>query len=862
MRWRRQRDFEDELRSHLELEADHLVAEGHKPHDARLLARRRFGNVGAAQEQFSDTSGFARLFDLGKDLRNAGRMLRASPAFTTVAMITFALGIGANTAVFSVVNGVLLTPLPYRQPERVVQIWESLPGASQIMVAYPDYLDWRTRTRVFEDIAIYTPYGLMSMTGGELPMRVSVGRASGNLFSLLGVGPILGRTFSVDDDKPSAPLAAVITEQAWQQRFASDPAVIGRRIALDGDTYTVIGVIPLTVGLGRLDFWIPIGHVTGTPSYVRANHPGLIGIGRLKPGITISQMNADLERVSSEIRAEHPTESAGISAGGDFLTKQVIGNVQNALRMLAGAVALVLLIACVNVASLLLGRATSRRKEIALRRALGASGFRIARLLLVENVLLSLSGGALGVALAYGGLRALIALQPTGVPRLQQVHIDARVLGFAALISILTGLISGLLPARHAWRVDLTDALKEGLRASTGGGTTRARAVLMTVQIALAMMLLVGAGLLVRSFDRLRHVDPGVDPRGVVTASINLPAKAYAEDDRIRQANFEILRRIQALPGVTSAAITTALPLGGNIQNKITFEGHPRPKGQEPLLNVAFISPDYFKTVRQRVIAGRGIDASDVAGAPMAAVISETIANRYFPDENPIGKRLIHGAIDSKEVPWIVVGVVNDVPVSSLDEQPIGTIYLSFHQTPIDFSTLVVRTSLPPSQLLPAIGRQVASFDPTLPIGRGGTLESWIGGSISQERFTTFMLAVFATVALLLAGVGVYGIIAYVVQQRSHEIGIRMALGAQRRDVVAMVGSRVFIITIIGVTIGILGAVAGRGVMKKLLFDVTALDSTTYALSAATLIIAAALAALAPTLRATRVDPARTIRAQ
>jgi putative ABC transport system permease protein len=860
MRWRSQRDFEAELESHIALETEGLIAEGHSPDEARVLARRRCGNLGAAQARFHDTSGFASLFDLGKDVRNAGRMLRASPAFTLVAILTFALGIGANTAVFSVVNGVLLEPLPYREPDRVVQLWESLPDAPQIMVSYPDYLDWRARNRVFEDVAIYSPYASMSMTGGGFPVRVAVGRASENLFSMLGVEPILGRIFTPEDDRPSSPLTAIVTQRAWQQRFGSDRGIIGRRFTLDGDTYTVIGVIAPTVGLGRLDFWVPIGHVAETPTYNRANHPGLIGIGRLKPGITIPQMNADLERVAREIRTEHPQESAGIGAAGDFLMEQITGKVRTALRMLAGAVALVLIIACVNVTNLLLSRATTRRKEIALRRALGASGFRIMRLLLVENVMLALAGGIVGVALAYGGLQTLLALQPTGVPRLQQIQIDGRVLAFAAIVSILTGLIAGLLPARHAWRVDLTDALKDGLRASAGGGTTRTRGILMTVQIAMAMMLLVGAGLLVRSFDRLRRVNPGVDPRGVVTAWVNMPTRTYPNDDRLREALFEMLHRVQRAPGVASAAITSALPLGGNIRNKITFEGHPRPKGQEPLLNVMFVSPEYFKTVGMRLTAGRGIQASDVAGSPFVAVMSETLARRYFPGEDPVGKRLIHGPFDSKEAPWTVVGVVNDVNEASLSQRPEGIIYLSFHQIPLDWAVFAVRSPLPAQQVLSIIRREVAGYDSTLPLGNEETLESVIFGSLGRERFMMFMLGVFAAVALLLAAVGVYGIIAYIVEQRSHEIGIRMALGAQRRDVVALVGRRVLGVTTLGVTIGVLGAIAGSRTMTKLIFDIAAVDSVTYIAAAATLMLAAGIAALAPTLRATRVDPARAIR--
>jgi putative ABC transport system permease protein len=700
------------------------------------------------------------------------------------------------------------------------------------------------------------------MTGGALPERVAVGRASANLFPMLGVVPVLGRTFLPDDDRPSSPRTALLGEQWWQQRFAGDRNVIGRKLTLDGETYSIIGIVPPTVGLGRLEVWIPIGQFAGTPGYERGNHPGLIGIGRLKPAITVQQMNADLERVSQEIRTEHPQESAGIGAGGDLLMTRVTGSIQSALRMLAGAVALLLLIACVNVANLLLSRAASRRKEIALRRALGASGFRIVRLLLVENVLLALGGGVVGIALAYAGVRALVALQPTGIPRLQQIHIDGRVLAFAAIVSILTGLISGLLPARQTWRVDLTDALKEGMRGSTSGAATRVRALLMTAEVAMAMMLLIGAGLLVRSFEKLRRVDPGVDPRGVVTAWVNLPDATYPDDPRQRQALFEILRRIQALPGVTKAAISSALPLGANIGNKITFEGHPRPTGQEPLVNVQFVSPEYFDVVRMRLTSGRGIQDGDVAGRPIVAVISEAIGRRYFPNEDPVGKRLLHGATDSKEPPWTVVGVVNDVNEARLNERPQGVIYLPMHQMPLPWAAIVARSSVTPQQALSMIRREVAAVDPTLPLGDQRTLEQVIGGSLGRERFTMLMLGVFAAVALLLAAVGVYGIIAYIVAQRSHEIGIRMALGAQRRDVVTLVGIRVIGITGLGVALGIAAAVAGSGVMKKLIFDIAAVDIVTYVACAATLLAAAGLAAFMPTLRATRVDPARTIRAQ
>ncbi len=862
-RRRTQDDFEEEIRSHLELEAERLAKEGLAPTDARDEARRNFGNVGMAQQQFHESRGLRWLDDLGKDTRYAARMLRKSPGFAVVAVATLALGIGATTSVFSVVNGVLLRPLPYRDPGRIVRLWESLPGAPSIMVSYPDYLDWQTRTRVFDGIAIYSPFRSMSYSGGVLPERVGAGYASSNLFEVLGVAPQLGRFISPADDRPGAERVVVLTEAWWRRRFGADPGVIGRRLILDGETYTVVGVSRPTVGLGLVDLWIPVGLFANTESFLRGNHPGLLGIARLKPGVTIAQMNADLERVSSEIRAEHPSESAGVGAGGDFLQELLLGGIRPALRLLTWAVALVLLIACVNVANLLLGRSTGRRKEIAVRTALGASRSRIVRLLLVENVLLALGGGLIGVALAYAGVRGILALKPTGIPRLQSVNVDLTALGFAALVSLLTGLVFGVLPARQASRVDLNEALKEtGRGSSAGAAPLRARSMLMVVEVAMAMMLLVGAGLLVRSFVRLSNVDPGVDPRGVALGWVNLPPAKYSDDQRQRAAMTEILRRVQALPGVTNAALSTALPLNATMQNRMTFEGHPRAKGSEPLININLISPDYFATMRMRLVSGRGIQRTDAPGAPMVVVISEVIARQFFPNENPIGKRIIHGSVESTEAPWTVVGVVSDVTENELETRPLGVVYLALDQTPMPWAVLTARSQMPAERLLPMLGKELAAFDRDLPLANESTLDELIGQSVGQERFTMFVLGTFALAALLLAVVGVYGVIAYFVTQRSHEIGIRRALGAQRTDIVSLVGRRVLVATGTGVAIGLTAAAAGSRVMTNLLFGVAVTDLSTYLTGAVALVAAAVLAAAVPTLRATRVNPARAMRAE
>jgi putative ABC transport system permease protein len=865
--WRRrrsQRDFEEEIRSHLELEADRLVAEGHSAIDAPLAAKRRFGNVGVAQERYRDSDRFAALIDLGNDVRYAARMLRKAPGFTAIAMLTLALGIGANTAVFSVVNGVLLKSLPYRDPSRIVRVWETLPSVEQIMVSYPDYQDWRTRARVFDDIALFSPFRSMTMSGTALPERLSVGYATANLFGMLGVAPLAGRDFLIDDDRPSAARVAVLSEGWWRRQFGGEQSVIGRSLVLDGETYSVVGVIGPTVGLQRpVDLWIPMGLFANAPHFGRANHPGLIGIGRLKPGITIAQMRDDLERVSAQIRAEHPSESAGVGASGQFLTEYLLGGLRPALRMLVWAVALVLLIACVNVANLLLGRSTARRREIAVRTAMGASGGRLVRLLLVEHLLLALGGGLLGMALAYAGVRALLALKPTGIPRLESIAVDWQVMGFAAVVSMATGLAFGLLPALQASRVDLNDALKDGGRgASAGGSALRVRGALMTVEVAMAMMLVVGAGLLFRSFVRLAHVDPGVNATGLMVGWVNLPPAKYRDAAQQRAAMNDVLRRVQALPGVQSAALGTAVPLGASIQYRMTFEGHPRPVGKEPLININLITSDFFKTLGIRLLAGRSIAASDGGGTPRVAVISESVAQTYFPGEDPVGKQIVHGSFESKDPPYTVVGVVSDIKEESLDWKTGGMIYLAFDQDPLNWIRLIVRSPLEPEQLTPALRGALAGFDRELPLSDPQTLEDAIAQSIGQERFVTLMIGVFAIVALLLAAIGVYGVIAYFVAQRTHEFGIRMALGARRADIVSLIGKRVLATTALGVAIGLAGAVAASDLMTKLLFEITALDATTYATGALTLLAAAALAAVVPTLRATKVNPACAMRGE
>jgi len=856
LRRRSQRDFDDELRSHLELETDQLIAQGMNPHDALLAARKRFGNVGKAQEQYHDAGPFAWLEHLIDDLRYATRMMRKAPLFTAILTLTLALGIGANTAVFSVVHGVLLSPLPYREPDRLVELWETLPNADGIAISYPDFVDWKARNHVFDDVAIYNPHGNKANTTGDVPRQLRVGTGTFNLFRLLGVAPLVGRDFLHEEDRAGGAPVALLGSAYWHAEFGADPHVLGKVISLDGEPYRIVGVLPPLPSFPTLDVWLPLRAEGDTSEFNRGNHPGLLGVGRLSPGVTLTQMRADLARISREIVSEHPKEASGIGAGGDYLAELLVHNIAPALRVASWAVLCVLLIVCVNVANLILARSLSRHREIALRRALGAGESRVMRLLLIENLLYAMVGGTLGVVLAYVGVRALVEAQPPGVPRLGSIQVDVTALAFAAIASIAAGLLFGLLPARYAARANPNESLKEsGRSSSVSAAALRLRSVLMTLEVAIALVLLVSAGLLTRSFAKLVRVDPGVDATNVVTGWIGLPAKRYPDEGRQRIALNDILRRVQSIPGVSSAALTSALPLSGNIQLKQTFEGHPRAKGQEPLVQLQLISPDYFRTMGMRLLAGRGFDASDSYGSPVVW-IDEVVARKYFPGQSAVGKWIVHGAFDSKKPKQIVAGVVNAVHDGGLEERATGIIYMPFDQMPQNWMALTVKSALPVDRLTTALRSEIAAVDKQLPLSDEQTLNTVVDRSIGQERFTLLVLGNFALVALLLAAIGVYGVIAYFVAQRSQEIGVRIALGAQRGDVVRLVMRAVVASGGTGILLGLVVAVAASHLMSRLLYEIQPTDLPTYATGALALLVVAFLAALLPALRATRVSPA------
>jgi putative ABC transport system permease protein len=865
-------DVSEEFRFHLEAEVEELVAGGMTPAAARAEALRRFGDISyfkdrcrRSDQRRSTRERFRELFDvLRQDIRYTFRSLLRQPAFALVAIVTLGLGIGANTAIFSVVNGVLLNPLPYREPGRLVMLWETLKDLPQVMVSYPDYLDWRQRAKSFEDLGIYSVGESYTLTGNGEPENVRGALASGNLFSLLGVRPALGRLITpADDDRASAPVV-VLGDGFWRRRYGADPGVVGKTLLLDGTPYTIVGVLPATMQLsGRPDLWLPVGLFAGSPRFVRANHPGLLGIGRLKPGVTLEQMRLDLADVSRQIRTEYPGEAAGIGADGLPLSEMATRRIRPVLVMLSFAVGLVLLLASANVANLLLGRAATRQNEFALRIAIGAGRGRLLRQLLTESVLLALLGGALGLALAWSGIKLLLSLRPTNVPRLSEIHIDGTTLLFALGVSLLTGVLFGVFPALQSTRSEPLAALRESGRGSTGGvARLRLRAGLTVAEVALALMLLVGAGLLLRSFMKLAGVDTGVNPRGITAGMVQLSERSYPTEAR-QLAFFEgLLARVRGLPGISAAAVSSDLPTSANWQLGVTFEGLPPvDAGARPLFNGVVVTPEYFSTVGLKLLGGRALLPTDGVGQPPVVLVSEAVAQRFYGRESPVGRRLKHGSAESNAAWVTIVGVVGDVKNDGITTLvPRGTIYYPFAQSVFNQAWLIVRSEAPAESVTGMLRRELAAMDKELPLSNVTTLDQQIEESVAQPRFSMLMLTVFAALALVLAAVGLYGVISYSVTQRAREIGVRIALGARRGNVIGKVVGQAMALTALGIGIGTLGSLAAGKLLAKLLYDVKATDPLVFGGVVVLLGVVALVAAGIPALRASRIDPVTAMR--
>ena len=797
-------------------------------------------------------------------------MLLKAPGFTLVAVVVLGLGIGANTAIFSVVNAILLRPLPFQEPERLVQVWhvpppKSFPGMTRFSVSPANYLDWERQNHVFENTAIYG-YRSYSMTGAGEPESVSAIGVSPDFFRVLRVQPILGRVFLPEEDQNGRGRVAVLSEAFWQTHFASDPNIIGRVIALDSLGYTVVGIIPSksifptsSDPKSQPQLWTPLAW-TDAERAVRGNHNYQV-IARLKPGADVKQSQAEMNTISARLEQEYPGDDKGWGATVVPLRDQLVGDVRPALMVLLGAVGFVLLIACANVANLVLVKTLARQKEIAIRTALGASSTRVARQILSETLLLALTGGALGLACAHFGVKLIVAFLAQSLPRTTDITVDGPVLAFTLAVSVLTGVVAGLLPAIRASKTNLNDSLKQGLgRTDADSSGHRTRSVLVISEVALSLVLLIGAGLMIRTFSRLRNVDPGLDPHNVLTMSFSLSSTKY--DKPIQQIAFydQVLQRVRSLPGVAAAGAIDSLPLGdGGSTQPIAVEGHPAlAMSEQPEVAVRVVEPGFFEAMRIPLLQGRALNIADAADRPSVIVISQSMAKRFWPAENPIGKRLTMSF--SPEKSREVVGVVGDVKDGLDVLDPVATLYVPLAQQPTPYMSLVVQTSSPPSTLVSAVSGAVHEVDRQQPALDVITMDEMVTNSLSHQRFNMLLLSAFSGLALLLAAIGIYSVLAYSVRRRMREIGVRMALGAQRGDILQMILGQGTKLALIGTGIGVAAAFGLTRLMASQLFGVTATDPITF-LSVATLIVLVALAACyIPARRATKVDPMVALR--
>jgi len=800
-----------------------------------------------------------------QDIRFGIRMLAKKPIFSIIAVITLALGIGANTAIFSVVNGVLLRPLPFKEPDRLMMIRETkLPQFPEFSVAPGNFLDWKKQNTVFERLVAFK-YSSLNVVGTGDPERLGALNVTDGFFAMLGAQPQLGRDFLAEEDQVGHNNVVILSHGLWQRRFGGDPKILNQTITLNRQAYSVIGVMPAAFHFGsgenELDLWTPMAFSQEQTE----NHGGhgLATIGQLKPGITVDQARAEMSAIAARLAAQYP-----VDIGWDVkvmpLLEFSVRSIKPALLVLLVAVVFVLLIACANVANLLLARAAGRQKEIATRTSLGASRWRIVRQLLTESLLLSLLGGAVGLALAKWGMDLLLALAPPDLPRLNNVSLDGRALVFTAAITMLTGVIFGLVPALQSSKPNLNETMKDAGRGSTEGGRRqRIRSTLVVLEVAAALVLLVGTGLMIRSFWQLQKVDPGFNPDNALTAQISLPKTKYPEESQQVAFFQELIERVATLPGVQSAGAGHVVPLTGN-DFVLAFEidgRPPLPPGATQSTNYYSVSADYFKAMGIPLRRGRVFTERDTKDSPRVAVINETMAKKMFPDEDPIGKRITFDNRQKGNPEWFeIVGVVGDVKQYGLDQATTMQTYEPYIQQTFPYMTLVVRTTSDPTNLASVIRGEVLKLDKEQPTTNFKTLNEFFSISIAQQRFSVVLLGVFAVVALVLAAVGIYGVLSYAVTQRTHEIGIRVALGAGRRDVMRLVVGQGMLLTVIGVGCGLGAAFALTRLMASLLFGVTATDKATFASVAILLLAVALLACYIPARRATKVDPLVALR--
>jgi putative ABC transport system permease protein len=805
-----------------------------------------------------------------QDVRYGLRMLWKSPGFTLVTVLALALGIGANTAIFSVVNTVLLRPLPFPNGERIVFMGEWTQQIPEMSVSYPNFMDWRDQNQVFEQIAAFRNANYV-LTGVGEPERLDGRQVSSAFFPVLGVAPAVGRNFTPEEDKPGGNPVALISHGFWQRRLGGDASIVNKPLMLNGESYTVIGILPQTFEWqSPVDVFVTVG-LHSDRLMNRDSHPGMYVLGLLKPGVSVEQARAEMKTIAARLADQYPQTNAGNSVALQSLQDQAVQDIRPALLILLAAVGFVLLIACANVANLLLARAASRSKEIAIRTALGAGRLRIIRQLLTESLLLSLLGGLLGLLFAMWGIDALLAAIPDDVPRLlvANIGLNGRVLAFTFGISVLTGLLFGLAPALQASKSNLNESLKEGGRSGSAGGSHQSvRNALVVVEVGVSLLLLVGAGLLIQSFMRLQQTDLGFDPQNVLTLRVPLPEARYKENAQVASFWEELENRVRVLPGVESVGITRGLPMNGGIESGITVEGQEVANIKDITVAVnLFASANYFHTMKIPLVSGRYFTEQDTKDSQPVVLVDEMLVARFFPNTDPVGKRLKMGGVDSQS-PWLqVVGVVKHVKHYSPDEEGRVEIYTPYKQVPQAFFAaatrsmwLAVKTQSDPTALTAAIRNEVQQIDKDQPISNVDTMENIVAATVAPQKFATWLLGIFAATAMLLAAIGIYGVMAYSVTQRTHEIGIRMALGAGQKDVLRMVVGQGMKLALIGVALGLAGSFAATRLMSSLLFGVSATDPLTYGGVALLLAAVALFACLIPARRATKVDPMIALR--
>lgn len=802
---------------------------------------------------------------LFQDLRYTVRTQVKKPGFTVIAVLTLALGIGGSTAIFTVVDAALLRGLPYRSPERLYHLWERTPQQeySKREFSYPDYQDYQ-KNSVFEGLAAYSGGGAI-LGGTQDPEPVNAPQVSANFFSVLGVNPYLGRTFQGGEDQQNGPKVVVLGYGLWQRRFGANAAVIGQQAMINSDSYTIIGVLPATFqfALRPADLWLPY-QPTKNQLTRRFMH-GTNLIGRLKPGVSESQAETDVAIIAGRIEQQYNDSHAGTKARLVPLQEEVVGAVRPILFVLLGAVGFVLLIACANVASLLLTRSLARQKEVAIRTALGATRWRVIRQLLTESLLLSLVGGCAGLLIAYLGVPALVAALPTtqlnAMPFLKSIQVDWRILAFSFGLSVLTGLLFGLAPALQSSRLNLNESLKEGGRNASAGGSHRLRSALVVSEIALAVVLLIGAGLMMRSLLRLLQVDVGFKTQNLLTMTVIAPTAKYKSPNEWVAFNGQLMDQIRSLPGVDGIGTVSVLPVNSGNTTRFMVDGDPVPQpGHEIESNIRIVNDTYFKTLGVSLLSGRTFDQRDTANSPGVVIIGKTIADKIFAGRNPVGMRIKYPSTDSQAD--LIIGVVSDVKITGLDEAIRPVLYYPFSQSASPFANLVIRTTADPNTLAAAVRNQIHNVEAGTAIFGVQSMDQMISETPASfmRRFPTLLIAIFAGVALLLASIGIYGVVSYSVSQQTHYIGVRMALGARPVDILKMVMKEGLLLAVAGVSVGVVVAFGVTRLLSTLLFEVKAHDAATFAIVVSALFVVALLACWIPARRATRVDPLIALR--